>query len=59
MDALAADKEAAVEARTQAESRLAALEAELAGACSELDAAKHTGTPKGEQRGQAVAGLWW
>ena len=48
MDALSADKAAAYEARVAAEARLAALEAELAGACSELESAKAQGTPKGE-----------
>lgn len=46
VDSLVFDKSAAFEARVQAETRLAALEAELAGACQELEAAKKTGTPK-------------
>jgi hypothetical protein len=45
---LAAEKAAQFEARMQAETRLANLEAELSSACSELESAKHTGTPKGE-----------
>jgi hypothetical protein len=45
---LAAEKAAQYEARMQAETRLANLEAELSSACSELESAKHTGTPKGE-----------
>lgn len=48
VDALAVEKVAAVEARDEANSRLAALSAELAEACSELETAQHTGTPKGE-----------
>ncbi len=46
--ALAADKAISYEARVHAETRLAALEAELSSTCSELETAKHTGTPKGE-----------
>ena len=46
VDSLAAEKAAAFDARVQAESRLSALEAELAGACAEMEEAKRTGTPK-------------
>lgn len=46
MESLAAEKAAAFDARVQAEARLSALEAELAGACAEMEQAKRTGTPK-------------
>lgn len=48
VESLTADCAAQRDARVQAEQRLAALEAELAGACSALEEAKHTGTPKGK-----------
>ena len=48
VEGLAAEKAAQYEGRVQAETRLASLEAELSSACSELESAKHTGTPKGE-----------
>ena len=48
VEQVTAEKAAAFDARVQAESRLAALEAELADACSEMEQAKRTGTPKGE-----------
>lgn len=48
IDKATADKAVAYEARVAAETRLSALEAELAGACTELESAKSTGTPKGE-----------
>ena len=47
VEKLAGEKAAAFDARVQAESRLAALEAELADACAEMEQAKRTGTPKG------------
>lgn len=47
LETLAGEKAAAFDARVQAESRLSALEAELADACSEMEQAKRTGTPKG------------
>ena len=53
VDQLAAEKAAAFDARVQAESRLSALEAELADACAEIEQAKRTGTPKG---GHSLAG---
>lgn len=53
VDQLVAEKAAAFDARVQAESRLSALEAELADACAEMEQAKRTGTPKG---GRSLAG---
>ncbi len=46
---LSTDKAAAQDACAHAEGRLAELEAELAEACTQLDTAKHTGTPKGKR----------
>lgn len=56
VDSLTADCAAQRDARAQAEQRLAALEAELAGASSALEQAKHTGTPKGARLGRRPRG---